>query len=174
MSVNSIGFSGAAPSFGPLIGNSSQGAKFDAIAEQLQEQTIPNKDGAQVTYIQTPNGPKPIGETMNGTSIWEAGYANPLAVNQFKSQLSQALQAEAASSGNSTSAPPGSTTSQTPGSAALYNLINQLGNDAPSSAALLSSWNNMMQSGGDAGDAQSSTLQAFLQNVESGALDISV
>lgn len=177
MSMNSIGSYGPPPSFGPLLGNGAPGAKFGAIAAQLQEETVTEKNGAQVTTIQTPNGPHEIAVTMNGTSLVEAGYADPLAVNQFKSALSQALQAAASASPGSASGTTGSVGSQSSAGAAIYQLINQLGNNDPSTSALLGSWNSMMQSGGDTGAAQSSSLQAFLKSevpaFESGAINVS-
>lgn len=174
MSMSSIGASGPPPSFGPLMSNTTQDAKFDSIAEEFQAQSVTGKNGAQLLVIQTPSGPKDIGVSMNGTTLLEAGYADPLSVNQFQSLLSQTLAQEAAASTGSTS---GADSGQSRQGTALYNLIAQISNSDPSTSGLVSRWNDMMQSGGDSADANSSALQAFLQYeapaIDSGSLDLS-
>jgi hypothetical protein len=93
-----------------------------------------------------------------------AGYADPTDVSQFESALAQALRADEATASGSTSttSEPDGGQSSTAG-IALYRRVSQIGNSEPSASELLRSWNSIMQSGQDPGDAGTATLQALLR-----------
>jgi hypothetical protein len=135
MSVTSVVPDRPTP-YQPISGNNSQRGKFAAVAKQSQE--------------------TPATQT--------AGYADPTDVSQFQSALEQALRADGAASAGSTSTTSEVDGSQSSAGIALYKRVSQIGNSEPSASELLRSWNNIMQSGQDAGDAGAATLQAFLQS----------
>lgn len=150
---------GLPPSYGPLSGNNSQSAKVGARAEQLQRETTTQAVGSQRAGTRATQG---SAVTKGGNDELEAGYADPANVNQFQSALLQAriTGATAASSAGGTSA---SNSNQSSIGTALYKRISQMGGTDPSTSALLRSWNSIMQSGQDPGDAGAATLQAVLQ-----------
>ena len=137
MSVTSV-LTGRPTPYSPVSGNNSQSAKFAAPAKQSQGNPA--------------------------TQAVEAGYADPTDVSQFQSTLEQALRKEGATASGSTSGTPESDGSQRSAGIALYKRVSQIGNSEPSASELLRSWNNIMQSGQDAGDAGAATLQALLQS----------
>jgi hypothetical protein len=149
MSVTSVLTDRPTP-YRPVSGNNSQSAKFAAPAKQAQENPA--------------------------TRAVEAGYADPTDVSQFQSTLEQALRADGATASGSTSGTSESDGSQSSAGIALYKRVSQIGNGEPSASELLRSWNNIMQSGQDAGDAGAATLQALLQSgapaFGSGILDV--
>ena len=142
MSVTSV-FPGHPAPYGPVSGNNSQSAKFAVLPKQSQPAT--RADGS--------------GSTRDGTvledrqSKVEAGYAGPTDVSQFERAFAQ------------TPRPAESGGSQASAGIALYQRINQIGNE-PSTSELLRKWNSIMQSGHDAGDAGAATLRALFQNEE--------
>ena len=93
-----------------------------------------------------------------------AGYADPTDVSQFESALAQALRADEATASGSTSTTSESDVSQSSAGIALYRRVSQIGNSEPSASDLLRSWNSIMQSGQDPGDAGTATLQALLRS----------
>jgi hypothetical protein len=106
----------------------------------------------------------------------EAGHADPTDVSQFQSALAQALRADEATASGSTSTTSESDDSRWSAGIALYKRISQTGNSEPSTSELLRSWNSIMQSGQDPGEAGAATLQALFQSgapaFGSGILDI--
>jgi hypothetical protein len=94
----------------------------------------------------------------------EAGYADPTDVSQLQSTLAQALRADEATASGSASGTSESDVSQSSAGIALYRRVSQIGNSEPSASELLRSWNSIMQSGQDPGDAGTATLQALLQS----------
>ena len=93
-----------------------------------------------------------------------AGYADPTDVSQFESALAQALRADEATASGSTSTTSESDVSQSSAGIALYRRVSQIGNSEPSASELLRSWNSIMQSGQDPGDAGAATLHALLRS----------
>jgi hypothetical protein len=136
MSVTPV-LTGRPTPYSPVSGNNSQSAKFAAPAKQSQE-----NPAAQAA---------------------EAGYADPTDAGQFESALAQALRAGGATASGSTGGTSEPDGSQSSAGIALYKRVSQIGNSEPSASELLRSWNNIMQSGQDAGDAGAATLQALLQ-----------
>jgi hypothetical protein len=137
MSVTSV-LTGRTTPYRPVSGNNSQSAKFAAAAKQSQENPATQAVGT--------------------------GYADPTDVSQFQSALEQALRADGATASGSTSGTSESDGSQRSAGIALYKRVSQIGNSEPSASELLRSWNNIMQSGQDAGDAGAATLQTLLQS----------
>jgi hypothetical protein len=135
-------------SYGPLSGNNSQGAKFTAPPEALQGKTTAKA----------------------------AGYAGTRDGSQFQSALEEALRADGASAGRSTSGTSGSDGSRSSSGIALYKVISRIGESDPSTSALRKSWNRIMHSGQDADDAGATPAEDFLQNeaptFESGSIDL--
>ena len=139
MSVTSV-LSSRPPSYGPLSGSTSRNAKVAAGTTQ------------DVAAIEA------------GKSPVEAGYADPAKVSRFQNALPEALRADGAipgRRGTGNSVPNGARSSS---GTSLYKLVSRMGNNDPSTAALLRSWNSIMQTGQDAGDAGASTLQTSLQH----------
>jgi hypothetical protein len=136
----------------PISGNTSQRGKFTAAL---------SPDRAAPTDRQ-------------GTV--EAGYADPTDVSQFQSALAQALRADEATASGANSGTSESVVSQSSAGIAVYKRVSQIGNSEPSTSELLRSWNSIMQSGQDPGDAEAATLKALLQSgapgFGSGILDI--
>ena len=162
MSVTSV-FSGHPAPYGPVSGNNPQSAKLAVLPKQSQPAT--RADGSQVTSARI------SGSTRDGTvledrqSTVEAGYAGPTDVSQFEQAFAQTLRPD-----GTTRATPKSGTAESGGSQrsagiALYQRINQIGNE-PSTSELLRKWNSIMQGGHDAGDAGAATLRALFQNEE--------
>jgi hypothetical protein len=112
----------------------------------------------------------------DGKGMLEAGYADPTDVSQFQSTLEQALRMAAATAERSTSRTSASDGSQSSIGTALYERISRMGDNDPSTSALLRSWNSIMQSGQDGGNAGAATLHTSPQNeapaFESGGLDL--
>jgi hypothetical protein len=94
----------------------------------------------------------------------EAGYADPTDVSQFQSTLAQALRADGATASGAASGTSESDSSRWSAGIALYKRVSQTGNSEPSTSELLRSWNSIMQSGQDPGDAGAATLQTLLQS----------
>ena len=138
MSVTSV-LPGRSTPYGPVSNNNSQSAKFAGRAQQSQEKPAAQADGPQ------------------------AGYADPIDVSQFHSALAQALRADGTTAAGSTSGTSESDGNPSSVGIALYQRISQIGNSEPSTSELLRSWNSIMQSGQDPGDAGAATLQAVLQ-----------
>ena len=106
----------------------------------------------------------------------EAGYADPTDASQFQSALAQALRTDEATASAAKSGTSESDVSPSSAGIALYRRVSQIGNSEPSASQLLRSWNSIMQSGQDPGDAGSATLQTLLQSgapaYGSGILDV--
>jgi hypothetical protein len=136
--------------YSPVSGSNSQSAKFTAAAKQPQANPA--------------------------TQAAEAGYTDPADVSQFQSALAQALRADGATAAGSKSGTSQSAGNPSSAGIALYKRISQIGDSEPSASELLRSWNNIMQSGQDAGDAGAATLQSLLQSgapaFGSGILDV--
>ena len=135
MSVTSV-LTGRPTPYSPVSGNNAQSAKFAAPAKQSQQ-----------------NPPTQA-----------AGYADSPDASEFQSALEQALRADGATASGSTGGTSESDGNQRPAGIALYKRISQIGNSEPSASELLRTWNNIMQSGQDAGDAGAATLQTLLQS----------
>jgi hypothetical protein len=167
---------GLPPSYGPLSDNNSQSAKFIARAEQLRQKTTTQAAGSQEASIQVTGATQGIAVMKDGKGMLEAGYADPTDVSQFQSTLVQALRMAAATAGSSTSGASASDGSQSSIGTALYKRISQMGDSDPSTSALLRSWNSIMQSRQDGGNAGAATLHTLLPNespaFESGGLDL--
>ena len=93
-----------------------------------------------------------------------AGYADPSDASQFESALAQALRTDETTASGSTSTTSEPDVSQSSAGIALYRRVSQIGNSEPSASELLRSWNSIMQSGQDPGDAGAATLQALLRS----------
>ena len=136
MSVTSV-LTGRSTPYPPISGNNAQNAKFAAPTRPSQE---------------NPATPAP-------------GYADSADASQYQSALEQALRTDGATAPGATGGTSESDGSQqSPAGIALYKRISQIGTSEPSASELLRSWNNIMQSGQDAGDAGAATLQALLQS----------
>jgi hypothetical protein len=151
----------------PTSGNNSQSAKFTAAAQA---------DGSRVTSTRV-NGATPDSAVLTGRQgTVDAGNANSADVSQFQSALAQALRTDGATAAGSAGGTSESDGSQSSAGIALYKRISQIGNSEPSTSELLRSWNSIMQSGQDAGDAGAATLRALLQSgapaFGSGILDV--
>jgi hypothetical protein len=151
MSVTSV-LSDRPTPYRPISGNTSQRGKFA-----------------------TPLSPDRAAPTDRQGTV-EAGYADPTDVSQFQSALAQALRTDEATASGSTSTTSESDVSQSSAGLALYKRVSQIGNSEPSASQLLRSWNSIMQSGQDPGDAGAATLQALLQSgtsaFGSGVIDV--
>jgi hypothetical protein len=162
MSVTSVFPSHPTP-YGPISGNNSQSAKFAVLPKQSQQNPATQADGSQVTSARV-NGATPDSAVLEDRqSTVEAGYAAPTDVSQFESAFAQTLRADGATAARPTSGTSESDGSQSSAGIALYQRISQIGNE-PSTSELLRSWNSIMQSGQDAGDAGAATLRALFQN----------
>ena len=93
-----------------------------------------------------------------------AGYADPTDVSQFESALAQALRADETTASGPTSTTSEPDVNQSSAGIALYRRVSQIGNSEPSASELLRSWNSIMQSGQEPGDAGAATLQALLRS----------
>ena len=93
-----------------------------------------------------------------------AGYADPTDVSQFESALAQALRTDEATASGPTSGTSESDGNPSSAGIALYKRVSQIGNSEPSASELLRSWNSIMQSGQEPGDAGAATLQALLRS----------
>jgi len=122
----------------PISGSNSQRAKFATLA---------------------PNRAAPT--DRQGTV--ESGYADPTDVSQLQSALAQALRADEATASGSANTTSEADVSQSSAGIALYRRVSQIGNSEPSTSELLRSWNSIVQSGQDPGDAGAATLQALLR-----------
>ena len=142
MSVTSV-FPGHPAPYGPVSGNNSQSAKFAAPPKQSQPAT--RADGSQVTSARI------SGSTRD--------------VSQFEQAFAQTPRSDGATRATPKSGTAESGGSQRSAGIALYQRINQIGNE-PSTSELLRKWNSIMQSGHDAGDAGAATLRALFQNEE--------
>jgi hypothetical protein len=116
MSVTSVQ-SGIPAPYSPLSGNSPQSAEFGAVAGQLRPKTPAKADGS---------------------------YAGPNDVGQLQNSLEQALRAGKVAAARSASGSPGSGGGKASTGTALYQLVSRMGNNDPSTSALLSSWNSIM------------------------------
>jgi hypothetical protein len=135
MSVTSV-LTGRTTPYPPISGNNAPSAKFATPAKQSQ--------GNPATQA--------------------GGYADPADVTQFQSAWEQALRTDGATASGSTGGTSESDGNQSSAGIALYKRVSQIGNSEPSASELLKSWNDIMQSGQDAGDAGAATLQSLLQS----------
>ena len=162
---------GLPPSYGPYSGNNSQSAKSTALADLLQAKATPKADGSQVA---SPRVEPDVAKDGKGTAGVE--YADPADVSHLQSAFAQALRANGATTGRSTGGTAGSERNRSSNGTALYKLVSQMGSSDPSTAALLRSWNSIMQTGQVAGDTGAAGLQGWLQieapAFESGRLDL--
>ena len=140
MSVTSVS-SSLLPSYGPLSGSTSRNAKVAAGSTQ------------DIAALQLQAGKNPV----------EAGYADPTEVSQFQNAWAGALRADGAIPGRPGSGNSAQNGTRSSSGTSLYKLVSRMGNNDPSTAALLRSWNSIMQTGQDAGDGGAFTLQASLQ-----------
>jgi hypothetical protein len=152
------------PFYGPDSGNNSQSAKFAGLAERLRERTNTNANGPQATSIQDKPVAHDYAVTKQGEGVVRAGYADPTDASHVQSAFAQALRANGVAGGSPTSGNSGSQGNQSSRGTALYRLVSQMGNSDPSTSALLKSWNSIMQSGRDAGDAGAGALQDSLRS----------
>ena len=97
-------------------------------------------------------------------STVDTGHADPTDVSQFQGELAQALRGGTATASGSTTTDSEPGGSQSSAGIALYRRISQIANSEPSASELLRSWNSIMQSGQEAGDAAAATLKALLQS----------
>lgn len=170
MSVTSVLPSHPTP-YGPVSGNHSQSAKFAVLPKQSQPAT--QADGSRTTSARISSSTRGSAVLEDGQGTVEAGYADPADVSRFEQAFAQTPRADGATRATSTSGT--SDGSQSSAGIALYQRINQIGNE-PSTSELLRKWNSIMQSGQDAGDAAGATLRALFQNegpaVRSHILDV--
>ena len=138
MSVTSV-LSSLPPSYGPLSGSISRNAKVAAGTTQ------------------------DIAAIKAGKSPAEAGYADPTEVSLFQNALAGHSRADGAIPGRPGSGNSAQNGTRSSSGTSLYELVSRMGNNDPSTAALLRSWNSIMQTGQDAGGAGASTLQTSLQ-----------
>jgi hypothetical protein len=170
VSVTSL-LPGLPPSYGPYSGNNSQSAKLTALAKLLQEKAPTRADGSRATSIQVEPAVK-----KDGKGMARVEYADPADVSHLQSALAQALRANEATAGRATGGTTGSDGSRSSSGTALYELVSQMGNSDPSTAALLRSWNSIMQTGQVAEDTGAAALQGWSQieapAFESGSLNL--
>jgi hypothetical protein len=162
MSVTSV-FPGHPAPYGPVSGNNSPRAKFAVLPKQSPPAT--QADGSQVTSARISGSTRDSTVLEDAQSTVEAGYAGPTDVSQLKQAFAQTLRPDGATRATPKSATAESGGSQSSAGIALYQRINQIGNE-PSTSELLRKWNSIMQSGHDAGDAGAATLRALFQNEE--------
>jgi hypothetical protein len=172
MSVTSVLPSHPTP-YGPVSGNNSQSAKFAVLPKQSRPAT--QADGSQVTSAGISSATRDGAVLEGSQTTVEAGYADPADVSQLEQAFARTPRADGATRATSTSGTLESDGSQSSAGIALYQRINQIGNE-PSTSELLRKWNSIMQSGQDAGDAAGDTLRALFQNegpaVRSHILDV--
>ena len=84
---------------------------------------------------------------------------------RLEKAFAQALRADGAARTTPTSGTSEPGGSRPSAGIALYQRINQIGNE-PATSELLEKWNSIMQSGQDPGDAGAATLRALFQNEE--------
>jgi hypothetical protein len=160
MSVTSVLPSHPRP-YGPVSGNNSQSAKFAVLPKQPRPAI--QADGSQVKSARIGGSTRDSAVLEDGQSTVEAGYAAPTDVSQLEKAFAQTQRADGATRATPTGRPLESDGSQSSSGIALYQRINQIGNE-PSTSELLRKWNSIMQSGQDAGDAGAATLRALFQN----------
>jgi hypothetical protein len=160
MSVTSVLPRHAAP-YGPVSGNNSQSAKF-AVAPGQSQPANP-ADGSRVTNARISGATQDGAVLEDSQSTVQAGYADPADASQLEQAFAQTLRADGATPATPTSGTSESDGSQSSAGIALYQRINQIGNE-PSTSELLRKWNSIMQSGPEAGDAGATTLRALFQN----------
>jgi hypothetical protein len=157
MSVTSL----LPPFYGPDPGSNAQGA---GRAERLRERTSTTTNGSLATSIEGKPVTRDSALTKEGGGVVQAGYADPADASHLQSAFAQALRANRVAGGSATSGTSGSQGNQSSRGTALYRLVSRMGNSDPSTSALLKSWNSIMQSGREGGDAETGALQSSLQS----------
>jgi hypothetical protein len=175
MSVTSVLRDRPTP-YGPISGNTSQSAGFAAAAKKSQAIPATRADDSRVTTAQATDATPDSALLTDRQGTAEARYADPADIRQFQSAFAQARRPFGTTASGSTSETSESDGSQSSAGIALYKRVGQIGNSEPSASELLKSWNSIMQSGQDAGDAGAATLRALLQSgapaFGSGILDV--
>jgi len=165
MSVTSV-LTGRPTPYSPVSGNNSQSAKFAvAPAKPSQQNPAIQADGSRVAAGTRANGATPNSASVPdrpGTAA-AAGDADPADFRQFQGTFAQTRRADGATEPGSSETSEADSNQSSAG-IALYRRVSQIGNSEPSASELLRSWNSIMQSGQDEGDAGAATLRALLQS----------